>query len=143
MLNTIWKLAPQATSQDCLVGVFTITGDGLKIEEDGVYVDSWLAALIKALDVQGESTVDIPEESLPLRVVSDGESIALSFRNEEVFGSLESFKITLQSSVRAFLDATKSIPDDGLANPLRPGSGLLCSWRCRIYGVTMSVCPPC
>lgn len=119
MLNIDWKLAPEATSQDCLLGSVTITGDGSKIEEDGVYVDSWLAALIKALDVKGDSMVDILEEAVPLGVSSDGPTISLSFRDGRVFGSRESLEAALRLSVGDFLTATEAIPDGGFANPLR------------------------
>lgn len=120
MFKVNWNLTPEATRQDCLVGSIEIAGGGGTIAEEGVYVDSWLACLIKALDSQGDASIDIPEESVPLRVSVNGPDIALSFRNRRVTGTIESLRTALASSVREFLKATRTIPDGGYPNPLAP-----------------------
>jgi hypothetical protein len=102
------------------VGKITIAGGNSIIAEEGVYVDSWLAALTRVAMVQGDGVVDIPEEGVPLQVSAANGEIVITFRGNRAMGSTQSFGSALASSVRQFLQTMQRIPDDGSENPLRP-----------------------
>lgn len=113
---------------ESLLGNISLSDNERSIEECSVYLDSWLDALIKGLQLINEKNeelrIEIPEESQPMimRPESDG-ALTLSFRGRSVSSrSLSEFISELRVTSVAFIERIKNLKDIDR-------NGLVCSIR--------------
>jgi hypothetical protein len=118
MLRIDWMLDDELEPlhASSLLGRIVISDGVRSIDEPAIYVDSWFAALIRALESLNHTVteIEIPEDPTPIVVRCDEQGhVHLGFHDREVIvNSVEEFRRVVTQRAHDFLDQARTIPGE-------------------------------
>jgi hypothetical protein len=117
-LKIEWSLdESDELAQESLLGDITISDGVHSIEEQSVYLDSWLNALIREIErvetIQGIKKIEIAEESQPLTICREADGgIVLCFKEGMARAdSARELTSELQRTLELFLQKVRTLKD--------------------------------